>query len=117
MEKDKKEFKIIQDEILENSEPLIQGGRRLAVEASKQTQIVADFVEKKIINDINQSIVLLKQSDTIENKRDFLIKSLLFWKMCKDYPKTAKCVSERDKGNEANDKIKKYILKLNQLSR
>ena len=108
---EKKELEVIEKDILEKSEPLIKEAKRLALDASKQTKVVADFIEQKIINDINESLRILEDDDNKENKINFLHKSLLFWKMCDKYPKTKKCL-----GKNAKEKIEEYMKKLNLLN-
>tara|TARA_Y100000389_G_scaffold15783_1_gene13977 strand:- start:1293 stop:1835 length:543 start_codon:yes stop_codon:yes gene_type:complete len=107
---DKKDLDEIEQDIQENTEPLIKKSTQLEFIASKQTKIVASFIEEKILNDINESLRILKDDDSRENKINFLHKALLFWKMCEKYPKTKTCLGKNHK-----EKINEYMEKLKEL--
>lgn len=98
----------------EASQKLINEGNKLDLDASKMTGIAAKFLEKKIIDDLNESIRVLKGSSRLRvkhNKKNFIEKSLLFWKMCEKYPKTDICL-----GKDISGKIKEYTDILNSLN-
>jgi hypothetical protein len=98
----------------EASKKLINEGNKLDYDASKLTGIAANFLEEKIINDMNESIRVLNessQSNMKENKKKFIEKSLLFWKMCENYSKTKICV-----GKNATEKIQEYGRLLDQIN-
>jgi hypothetical protein len=108
--RDKKELGDFELSIIEESRDIIKEANRLGYGASKLTGVAMGFIEKKIIDDINKSLKTLKSSGKKEDIIDFLKKSLLFWNMCKEYPKTAKC-----ENINAEDKIIEYIDKLKKL--
>lgn len=130
---EKKELEEIAKDILENTDPLIKEAKRIEFEASKETKIVANFVKQKIANDLLESIDKLKQVEKEreskmkelkekfdeesdkklkqkikENKINFLYNSLLFWKMCDNFPKTEICI-----GKKSKEKIEEYIGQIN----
>ena len=105
---EKKELEEIEKDILENTDPLIKEANILELDASKQTKIVANFVKQKIANDLLESRRILNKDNSKENQKKFLYNSLLFWKMCDNYPKTEICI-----GKNSKEKIKEYMEKLN----
>tara|TARA_B100001287_G_C22684180_1_gene532277 strand:- start:1950 stop:2519 length:570 start_codon:yes stop_codon:yes gene_type:complete len=114
---EKKELDKIEKDIKKNTDPLIKESERLNEEAYNKMIELGDAApeeqRKEIIDNINQSLKILKESsiETVkDNMKDFLNKSIEFWEMCNKFPKTKKCIGKNAKG-----KIREYKEKIKEL--
>lgn len=114
---EKKELEEIVKDIKENTDPLIKEAERLDAEAYKRMielgVAAPEEREKEIVDNVTKSLNILKESsiETVkDNMKDFLNKSVEFWEMCNEFPKTKKCI-----GKNAKEKIREYKAKIKEL--